>query len=60
MTKPRTPYVETEALLAVMENRGADALALLDDMLPNELRTFDQQVDRLSEMIHLVKRQKRT
>lgn len=55
-----TPYVETEALLAVMEDRGADALALLDGLLPNELRIFDQQVDRLSEMIRLIKRQKRT
>jgi hypothetical protein len=47
---PRTPYMETEALLAVLEDRGADAYAILRKMHAHELRTFREQLERLVDL----------
>jgi hypothetical protein len=48
---PRTPYAETEALLAAMEGRNADAYAILRNMYPNELRVFRDQLEHLVNLI---------
>lgn len=47
----KTPYVETEALLAVMEGDVERAAGILDDMLPGELVTFSRQVADLAVAI---------
>jgi len=52
MGQNRTPFTETEALLAVMENDDDRALALLKDSTPRELRIFEEQLDRLSAMVN--------
>ena len=44
---PQTPFTETEALLAVMNDDTARLGALLDDMLPNELRELSEHAHRL-------------
>jgi hypothetical protein len=44
----RTPFAETEALLAVMEEDEDAALEILDDMLPGERRAFMAHLNRLS------------
>lgn len=44
-----TPYLETEALLAVMNGDEEEALRIIDEeMSPRERRTFIDQLDRLS------------
>ncbi len=40
-------YAETDALLAVMEGRQADARELLEDFMPMELATFTHQIHEL-------------
>jgi hypothetical protein len=50
----RTPYVETEALLAVMEERDDDALAMLRDMMPGELKAFGHNASHLRSLISVV------
>lgn len=49
----KTPYIETEALLAVMDDDGGNdrARELLGQMSPNELNSFGAQVDTLSDLI---------
>jgi hypothetical protein len=48
MSRNETPYTETEALLAVL-NDDSDRLAeLLDEMLPNELAALRDQAGKLS------------
>jgi hypothetical protein len=47
----RTPYAETEFLLAVMEGDTAEAERLADDMLPNERRVFRNQLLEAVELI---------
>lgn len=42
--KPMTPYTETEALLAVMNDDTERLEALLDDMLPGEISALHEQV----------------
>lgn len=44
-------YAETELLLAVMEERRADAIRLAKDFLPGELLTFRRQVHVLGELL---------
>lgn len=53
-----TPYAETEALLAVMERRNGDAFKILEDMYPGELDAFRDQVNRLGNLIDVVRSQK--
>lgn len=46
---PETPYVETEALLAVMNEDDERLFNVLDRMLPNELATLrDQALELVS------------
>lgn len=47
MAKPETPYMETEALLAVMNEDDARLRAILDDLHPGEVRELYQQVSTL-------------
>lgn len=58
MNRHQTPYTETEALLAVMEGRNGDAFKILEDMYPNELDMFRDQVNRLGNLIDVVRSQK--
>lgn len=58
MSGHQTPYAETEALLAVMEQRNGDAFKILEDMYPNELDMFRDQVNRLGNLIDIVRSQK--
>jgi hypothetical protein len=58
MSSHQTPYAETEALLAVMEKRNGDAFKILEDMYPNELDMFRDQVNRLGNLIDVVRSQK--
>lgn len=55
MTTPRfineTPYVETNALLAVMNGDTHTARLLLHSMTRTELSTFQLNVTRLSNLI---------
>lgn len=44
-------YAETALLLAVMEERRADAIRLALDFLPGELLTFRRQVADLAELL---------
>ncbi len=44
----QTPWLETEALLAVMSEDEDEALRILDEMLPGERRAFVEHLDRLS------------
>lgn len=52
MSASRTPYVETEALLAVMEGDREHAEDLLRDLYRNELETFDRQLTFLRDLVH--------
>lgn len=45
--KPETPYMETEALLAVMNDDDERLKAVLDDMHPGEVRELYKQVTTL-------------
>lgn len=47
----QTPFIETEALLAVMDDDEDRSRELLATMLPNELARFERQVDRLGELV---------
>lgn len=46
-----TPYVETEALLAVLQADLDRCEELLAGLLPGELRAFDRQVELLGDLI---------
>jgi hypothetical protein len=46
----RTPYAETEALLAVMEGNNADAYRILRGMYPYELRAFRDQLEHVVDL----------
>lgn len=46
--KPETPYTETEALLAVMNEDDERLKSVLDGLLPGEIRELYQQVGKLS------------
>jgi hypothetical protein len=43
-----TPYMETEALLALLNVDLERCQEILDQMLPGELRTLDRLTERLS------------
>lgn len=47
----RTPYAETEALLAVMEGDIERATELVAGFLPRERHTFELQVGTLLEIV---------
>lgn len=51
-----TPYVETEALLAVMNGNPEGAEEILAGLLPGELNIFDDQVTFLGDLIARVQR----
>lgn len=53
---PESPYVETEALLAAMNGDHERAEEILAGFLPGELRTFDDQVTLLRDLIARVQR----
>ena len=46
-----TPYLETEILMAVMEDRGDDAAEKIGELRDHEVRTFLDQIDTLREML---------
>jgi hypothetical protein len=48
MSEKLPPYEELKALLAVMDDEPEELDRILDEMLPNELHTFHEQVYRLS------------
>lgn len=54
-----TPYVETEALLAVMEGDPKRAEELLNSMSGSELRAFDAQLDLLGDAVGRARYRKR-
>lgn len=54
-----TPYTETEALLAVMNDDWDRCVELLAGMLPGELRRFEDQAYRLHQLIGSYGRQRR-
>lgn len=47
----RTPYVETEILLAVMEGNTSRAQDFIEGMLNGELRVFRNQVRELLDLL---------
>lgn len=46
-----TPYIETEALLAVMNDDAAKASGLVADMLPAERVGFYHQISVLADIV---------
>lgn len=48
--RTETPYVETEALLALLNDDEERALALIADMLPNERASFAKVAARLAAL----------
>ena len=54
----RTPFAETEALLAVMEQDEAEARRILEDSTATELAVFADQVAYLADLIDQVYRPK--
>ena len=54
-----TPYTETEALLAVMNDDWDRCVELLAGMLPGELIRFEEQAYRLHQLISSYGRQRR-
>jgi hypothetical protein len=48
----RTPFVETEVLLAVLEDREGDAARLVMDMLRGERAAFARALDRARAVVH--------
>lgn len=53
-----TPFVETEALLAVLEGRPEDAEEILSGFLPGELVGFSRQLRLLDDLIGRVARRR--
>lgn len=51
MSDQRTPYVETEALLAIMDGDREHAEDLLRDLYRSELETFDRQLTFLHDLV---------
>jgi hypothetical protein len=49
--RPRTPFADTEALLACLDGDEGAALAIIGDLLPFERRTLADAVDRLAEYV---------
>lgn len=45
-------FAETAALLAVMDEDDERLTELLDDMLPNEMNEFAQQLERLLRQLY--------
>lgn len=54
MARARTPFVETEILLAVLDEDVDRAKDLLRGMLPGELRRFQLQLKRTRELTFYV------
>jgi hypothetical protein len=52
MSEYGTPFVETEALLAVMNDDQRTAYDLIADMLPGEREVFSQQVSILLQLVN--------
>lgn len=47
---PETPYIETNALLAVMNGNDDEALKLVDELLPGERANLVKHLSRLSAL----------
>lgn len=54
MTSPETPYVETEVLLALLNEDEEHAIELLTDMSESERGEFLATVGRLMQMLRTV------
>jgi hypothetical protein len=53
---PRPQFVETEALIAIMDGDSERAQQIVSGFLPNELRRFDGQLVFLRDVIARVRR----
>lgn len=51
MPRPETPYMETEALLAVMNEDHQRLKSLLNDMHPGEVQELYEQVGKLGSAL---------
>jgi hypothetical protein len=51
MKKPKTPYTETEILLAMLENNSEHAEKLAEDMNITELNSFIAHINQMQTLV---------